>query len=102
MTFTEPSEGRISMTKRRNWKKLITISAIVLIVAGLGVAAFSVFFDQAVIVRKGTIYKAEVPEKVVALTFDDGPSPVWTPQILDALKKADVKATFFMIGEHVE
>jgi len=36
------------------------------------------------------------------LTFDDGPSPVWTPQILDALKKADVKATFFMIGEYVE
>jgi peptidoglycan/xylan/chitin deacetylase (PgdA/CDA1 family) len=90
------------MTKKRNWKKLITIAAIVLIVAGLGVAAFSVFFDQAVIVRKGTIYKVEVPEKVVALTFDDGPSPVWTPQILDELKKVDVKATFFMIGQYVE
>jgi len=90
------------MAKRRNWKKLISITALVVIVLGLAVAAFSVFFDQAVIVRKGTIYKVEVPEKVVALTFDDGPSPVWTPQILDALKRADVKATFFMIGEYVE
>lgn len=90
------------MAIRRNWKKLISITALVVIVLGLAVAAFSVFFDQAVIVRKGTIYKVEVPEKVVALTFDDGPSPVWTPQILDALKKADVKATFFMIGEYVE
>jgi peptidoglycan/xylan/chitin deacetylase (PgdA/CDA1 family) len=90
------------VTKKRKWKKLITISAIVLIVLGLGAAAFSIFFDQAVIVRKGTIYKVDVSEKIVALTFDDGPSPVWTPQILDALKKADVKATFFMIGEYVE
>ncbi|HVP37045.1 MAG TPA: polysaccharide deacetylase family protein [Terriglobales bacterium] len=89
------------MTRKRKWKKLVTITAIVVILIGLGVAAFSIFFDQAVIVRKGTIYKVDVPEKVVALTFDDGPSPVWTPQILDALKKAGVKATFFMIGEHV-
>ncbi len=90
------------MTKRRNWKKLITIAAIVIVLTGLGVAAFSIFFDQAVIVRKGTIYKVDVAEKVVALTFDDGPSPEWTPKILDELKKADVKATFFMIGEYVE
>ena len=37
----------------------------------------------------------------VALTFDDGPHPKYTPQILDILKKYDVKATFFMIGENV-
>jgi len=35
----------------------------------------------------------------VALTFDDGPDPVWTPKILAVLKKYDVKATFLMIGE---
>ena len=33
------------------------------------------------------------------ITFDDGPDPVWTPKILDVLKKNNVKATFFMIGE---
>ena len=37
--------------------------------------------------------------KQVAITFDDGPDPEWTPKILDVLKKYDVKATFFMIGE---
>lgn len=62
----------------------------------------SFFFDEAVLVRKGTLYRVRVPDKVVALTFDDGPSPVWTPQILDELKKANVKATFFMLGNHVE
>jgi cellulose synthase/poly-beta-1,6-N-acetylglucosamine synthase-like glycosyltransferase/peptidoglycan/xylan/chitin deacetylase (PgdA/CDA1 family)/spore germination protein YaaH len=35
----------------------------------------------------------------VAITFDDGPDPKWTPEILDILKKKDVKGTFFMIGE---
>ncbi len=37
--------------------------------------------------------------KQVALTFDDGPDPDWTPKILDILKKYNVKGTFFMIGE---
>ncbi|GAB7386807.1 hypothetical protein BSNK01_06430 [Bacillaceae bacterium] len=34
----------------------------------------------------------------VALTFDDGPDAVYTPQILDVLKKHNVKATFFLVG----
>ncbi len=36
--------------------------------------------------------------KQVALTFDDGPDPEWTPKILDVLKRENVKATFFLIG----
>ncbi|HEX4294302.1 MAG TPA: glycosyltransferase [Rhizomicrobium sp.] len=42
-----------------------------------------------------------VPGKV-ALTFDDGPDPEWTPAILDILKAKHVKATFFVIGENAE
>jgi cellulose synthase/poly-beta-1,6-N-acetylglucosamine synthase-like glycosyltransferase/peptidoglycan/xylan/chitin deacetylase (PgdA/CDA1 family)/spore germination protein YaaH len=41
------------------------------------------------------------PNKV-ALSFDDGPDPKWTPQILDILKRYNVKGTFFMIGETAE
>jgi peptidoglycan-N-acetylglucosamine deacetylase len=37
------------------------------------------------------------PNKV-AITFDDGPDPEWTPKILDVLKQKGVKATFFLIG----
>jgi cellulose synthase/poly-beta-1,6-N-acetylglucosamine synthase-like glycosyltransferase/peptidoglycan/xylan/chitin deacetylase (PgdA/CDA1 family)/spore germination protein YaaH len=40
--------------------------------------------------------------KKVALSFDDGPDPEWTPKILDVLKKYNVKGTFFMIGEVAE
>ncbi len=38
----------------------------------------------------------------VALTFDDGPHPVYTEQLLDGLKERGVKATFFVTGEHAE
>src|SRR5205814_5935420 len=40
--------------------------------------------------------------KMVALTFDDGPDPDWTPQILDILKAEHVPATFFVIGSNAE
>ncbi|HEY4059988.1 MAG TPA: polysaccharide deacetylase family protein [Kofleriaceae bacterium] len=39
---------------------------------------------------------------VVALTFDDGPDPIRTPALLDALRDLDVKATFFVVGREVE
>ena len=38
----------------------------------------------------------------IALTFDDGPWPTTTSQVLDVLKKNNVKATFFMVGKQVE
>ncbi len=39
--------------------------------------------------------------KTISLTFDDGPSPTWTPKILDLLSQYHVPATFFVIGEEV-
>ena len=38
-------------------------------------------------------------DSVVYLTFDDGPDPQWTPQVLDALAAAQARATFFAIGK---
>jgi len=36
----------------------------------------------------------------IALTFDDGPNPAWTPQLAESLAKHNVKATFFLIGKY--
>jgi peptidoglycan/xylan/chitin deacetylase (PgdA/CDA1 family) len=50
----------------------------------------------------GELYaRVETPEKVVALTFDDGPSPENTPALLDLLARHRVKATFFMVGRNI-
>ncbi|MBQ9117181.1 MAG: polysaccharide deacetylase family protein [Clostridia bacterium] len=45
---------------------------------------------------------ADTSERVVALTFDDGPHPRYTDAILDILKEYGVKATFFAVGENAE
>ncbi len=49
-----------------------------------------------------TIYPPKEGDKVIYLTFDDGPSANVTPQILDVLKKYRVKATFFVLGHLVD
>ena len=41
-------------------------------------------------------------EPVVYLTFDDGPHPTWTPQVLEVLSRYGAKATFFVLGQSVE
>jgi peptidoglycan-N-acetylglucosamine deacetylase len=41
------------------------------------------------------------PRPMIALTFDDGPSPEWTPGVLDALRDAGARATFFALGRQV-
>lgn len=42
------------------------------------------------------------PQKVIALTFDDGPSPDITPQVLKILKDKNITATFFLVGQNLE
>ncbi len=44
--------------------------------------------------------KRNMEQKKIALTFDDGPHPYYTEQLLDGLKERDVVATFFVTGEH--
>ncbi len=73
-----------------------------LCILGFCAVGFCVFFDQAILTRRGTIYRVKTDKKHVVLTFDDGPSPIWTPKILDELKSENIKATFFMIGHHVQ
>ncbi len=41
-------------------------------------------------------------DRKIAITFDDGPHPYYTEQLLDGLKERGVRATFFVMGKHVE
>ncbi|MFE9691588.1 bifunctional polysaccharide deacetylase/glycosyltransferase family 2 protein [Micromonospora sp. NPDC005806] len=43
-----------------------------------------------------------LPARTLALTFDDGPDPRWTPQILDVLRRHHAHATFFVVGARVD
>ena len=48
------------------------------------------------------VIRLDTEQRVVSLTFDDGPHPPYTDQLLDVLAKHNVKATFFMIGNRIE
>lgn len=48
------------------------------------------------------VHRVPTRDKAVAFTFDDGPHPLYTRQLLDIFRKADGKATFFMIGQEID
>ena len=48
------------------------------------------------------VWRKECLYKEIWLTFDDGPTPEVTPWILSVLKKENVKATFFLVGQQIE
>ncbi|RZU53026.1 poly-beta-1,6 N-acetyl-D-glucosamine synthase [Krasilnikovia cinnamomea] len=53
------------------------------------------------IAADGTVTTRGMPAKTIALTFDDGPDPAWTPAILDVLDRHRARATFFMLGAQI-
>lgn len=46
--------------------------------------------------------QVNITEKVVAMTFDDGPHPTLTPKLLDILKERNIKCTFFVVGSNAK
>lgn len=58
--------------------------------------------EGGIIVEKVLTEQKETETRKIALTFDDGPHPYYTEQLLDGLKERNVCATFFVTGEHAE
>src|SRR5439155_6191472 len=48
--------------------------------------------------RANALLRVNTKQRVVALSFDDGPDPRWTPTVLSLLNRYHAKATFFVIG----
>lgn len=81
----------------------ILISLVILLLVAFGTSYQSKNLTLPSLVKQaGTFYMVHTQEKVVALTFDDGPDPLYTGFVLDVLKEKNVKATFFILGENAE
>ena len=80
-------------------RKLILGILLIITVGGILIIAQRSLTTPSLVRAPGTYYMAHTQEKVAALTFDDGPDPTDTPDILDILKEKGVKATFFVLGQ---
>jgi peptidoglycan/xylan/chitin deacetylase (PgdA/CDA1 family) len=76
------------------WAALALAVYAALVLGGVFVLRWRVFVDAVVRGPRGA--------RGVALTFDDGPHPRWTPRVLDTLDARGVKATFFLVGRKAE
>lgn len=63
---------------------------------------YSRVIDWSALYPQDVILRGPVSKREVALTFDDGPDAVFTPQILNVLRRTGVKGTFFVIGRRVQ
>ena len=82
-------------------RKTLLILFVLIILLGFGGFYQKKNLTMPSLVREpGTYYMVKTQEKVVALTFDDGPDPLYTGFLLDVLKTKNVKATFFILGSN--
>lgn len=65
-------------------------------------AAYRLVSSKAFQLSGEIVPQVETSEKVVALTFDDGPAPDYTEEVLKMLDEEDIKDTFFLTGEELE
>ena len=77
---------------------LLITSAIT--IGSLGVAAYAATSPRSQLFGKALCYGKN--DRQIALTYDDGPNERETPRLLEILAKYSAKASFFMIGKHVE
>lgn len=61
---------------------------------------FSAPYEMLSTTLLGTLTHVNTTDPAIALTFDDGPDPLFTPRLLDLLDRYNARATFFMIGEN--
>lgn len=90
---------------KKIWRVLILGELILcLMLAGMYGLKNSAQWQQAAVLSE--LEESEVQQEKeirrIALTFDDGPHPRYTEQLLDGLKERGVHATFFVTGEHAE
>jgi peptidoglycan-N-acetylglucosamine deacetylase len=88
------------LTVKRRWAIRLAVGAALLAVTAF--EAYRIVEDPSNQLFGKTLVSGPKNERVVALTYDDGPNPPYTDQILDVLRAEHVRATFFVVGRAVQ
>jgi peptidoglycan/xylan/chitin deacetylase (PgdA/CDA1 family) len=85
-----------------DWKYEVPIwTYALLFLAYLSIVVYGSYFIQSDFFVK-SLWKGTDKRKAIAITFDDGPLAIFTPGVLDILKKEQVPAAFFVIGKNID
>jgi peptidoglycan/xylan/chitin deacetylase (PgdA/CDA1 family) len=79
---------------------MISVTVEILVVMFAAYTAVPTLLSR--LLHKGVVWRGDARDARVALTFDDGPDPEYTPEVLRILREHDVKATFFVTGRNAE
>jgi len=90
-------EFTIKTPSRRIAARLVPVSMLIILFIG----AYGCLVPSSQVFGK-VYHEGNSSEKVIALTFDDGPNEPYTSEILDILDSYNVRATFFVVGKNVE
>ena len=87
---------RIHIFHKRNWRKKSLLLCLTFALTGIATVGIAGAASQVMAKMQ------EGEPKKTAITFDDGPNPEYTEELLKGLKERGVKATFFLLGKEVE
>lgn len=87
---------------RLNLKPLLLVTSIFFSLTVFNFMAVKLYVNDTKSINQNTLKKVPTTLPQIAITFDDGPHPVITPQILAILKEKNAKGTFFILGRHAE
>ncbi|WP_309117012.1 polysaccharide deacetylase family protein [Saccharothrix sp.] len=86
---------------RSRRRVLVIVAAVVVLLPLSGVGVMALASSRGYQLYGGLTDRVRTSEKVVALTFDDGPHPAGTRHLLDSLARKDIRATFYLTGREL-
>lgn len=101
--FVETTSGSSAVTRRGNGRRrtIVTVSAMVAVALALSAFTYRLIPSRTTQLAGELVQRVETDERVVALTFDDGPTEAEVAAVLDALSQRDVTATFYLNGRDI-
>ena len=88
--------SRVMIPPRRKWHRVAIVVTVAVILTGVGL--YQLTKSRSFQFAGEFLQRVETEERVVALTFDDGPTPEYTDWVLQQLGAHDAKATFYLVG----
>ena len=94
--------SRRTLTGSRRKRRTVVLAALVVVAMALGFGTYRLIPSRTTQLAGELVQRVETAERIVALTFDDGPTAADADAVLEALAQRGVVATFYLNGQDIE